>query len=121
VGAVGFCLGDLARLAAQADIIINCTSVGMREGDPRLLDGRLLHSRQAVFDIVYNRQTQLLEDARAAGAVAIDGVMMLVHQGAKALQIWTGKKAPVDVMERAVREALSAPEGREEMGHKARA
>jgi len=112
VGAIGFCLGDLARLAAQADIIINCTSVGMREGDPRLLDGRLLQSRQAVFDIVYNRQTQLLEDARAAGAVAIDGVMMLVHQGAKALQIWTGKKAPVDVMERAVREALSARRAR---------
>jgi shikimate dehydrogenase len=112
VGAVGFCLGDLARLAAQADIIINCTSVGMREGDPRLLDGRLLQSRQAVFDVIYNRQTQLLEDARAAGAVAIDGVMMLVYQGAKALQIWTGKKAPVDVMERAVREALSARRAR---------
>ena len=43
-----------------------------------------------------------------AGAVAVDGVMMLVYQGAKALQIWTGKKAPVDVMERAVREALVA-------------
>jgi shikimate dehydrogenase len=38
--------------------------------------------------------------------------MMLVHQGAKALQIWTGKKAPVDVMERAVREALSARRAR---------
>jgi shikimate dehydrogenase len=46
------------------------------------------------------------QDARAAGAVAVDGVMMLVYQGAKALQIWTGKEAPVDVMGRAVREAL---------------
>jgi len=108
VGARGFCLCDLARLAPQADIIINCTSVGMREGDPRLLEGRLLQSRQAVFDIVYNRDTQLLKDARAAGAVAVDGVMMLVYQGAKALEIWTGKKAPADVMERAVREALAA-------------
>ncbi|MCK9566649.1 MAG: shikimate dehydrogenase [Methanothrix sp.] len=108
VGARGFCLCDLARLAPQADIIINCTSVGMREGDPRLLEGRLLQRDQAIFDIVYNRDTQLLKDARAAGAVAVDGVMMLVYQGAKALQIWTGKKAPVDVMERAVREALAA-------------
>jgi shikimate dehydrogenase len=105
VGAEGFCLGDLGRFAPQADIIINCTSVGMREGDVRLLEGRLLQSHQAVFDIVYNRDTQLLKDARAAGAVAVDGVMMLVYQGAKALEIWTGKKAPVDVMERAVREA----------------
>jgi shikimate dehydrogenase len=108
VGAEGFCLGDLERLAPQADIIINCTSVGMRAGDARLLEGRLLQSSQAVFDIVYNRETQLLKDARAAGAVAVDGVMMLVYQGAKALEIWTGKKAPADVMERAVREALLA-------------
>jgi shikimate dehydrogenase len=108
VGAEGFCLCDLARLAPQADIIINCTSVGMRAGDARLLERRLLQRDQAVFDIVYNRDTQLLKDARAAGAVAVDGVMMLVYQGAKALQIWTGKQAPVDVMERAVREALAA-------------
>jgi shikimate dehydrogenase len=108
VGAMGFCLCDLERLVPQADIIINCTSVGMREGDPRLLEGKLLQSRQAVFDIVYNRETELLQDARAAGAMAVDGVMMLVYQGAKALEIWTGKKAPVDVMERAVREALLA-------------
>jgi shikimate dehydrogenase len=107
VGARGFCLSDLGRLAPQADIIINCTSVGMREGDARLLEGGLLQSHQAVFDIVYNRETELLQDARAAGAVAVDGVMMLVYQGAKALQIWTGKEAPVDVMERAVREALA--------------
>jgi shikimate dehydrogenase len=108
VGARGFCLSDLGRLAPQADIIINCTSVGMREGDARLLERKLLQSHQAVFDIVYNRETELLQDARATGAVAVDGVMMLVYQGAKALEIWTGKKAPVDVMERAVREALLA-------------
>ncbi|MBN1236794.1 MAG: shikimate dehydrogenase [Methanotrichaceae archaeon] len=108
VGAMGFCLCDLERLVPSVDIIINCTSVGMGEGDPRLLEGRLLQSRHAVFDIVYNRETELLQDARAAGAVALDGVMMLVYQGARALEIWTGKKAPVDVMEKAVREALLA-------------
>jgi shikimate dehydrogenase len=107
VGGMGFCLCDLERLVAQADIIINATSVGMRAGDARLFDGRLLQGRQAVFDIVYNRDTELLQDARAAGSVAIDGVMMLVYQGAKALEIWTGAKAPVDLMERAVREALA--------------
>ena len=61
--------------------------MGMREGDARLLDGSLLQRHQTVFDIVYNRETELLKDARAAGAVALDGVMMLVYQGAKALQI----------------------------------
>ena len=107
VGGMGFCLCDLEKLVGQADIIINATSVGMRAGDTRLFDGRLLKRRQAVFDIVYNRDTKLLQDARAAGSVAIDGVMMLVYQGAKALEIWTGAKAPVDRMERAVREALN--------------
>lgn len=108
VDACGFGLSDLERLADKADIIINCTSVGMRVGDPRLLRTGLLKSSQAAFDIIYNRETEFLQDARAAGAVAVDGVMMLVHQGAKALEIWTGKKAPVQVMERTVREALRA-------------
>ena len=106
VGGLGFGLQELEKLVPQADIIINATTVGMKAGDGKLFDGRLLHSRQAVFDIIYNRQTELLLDARAAGALAIDGVMMLVYQGAKALEIWTGKKAPVAVMEKAVREGL---------------
>jgi shikimate dehydrogenase len=111
VGGMGFCLCDMEKLVGQADIIINATSVGMRSGDARLFDGRLLKRRQAVFDIVYNRDTKLLQDARAAGSVAIDGVMMLVYQGAKALEIWTGAKAPVDLMERAVRKALAERAG----------
>ena len=106
VATTGYSLLDLDNLISKADIIINCTSVGMRDGDSRIVAPGLLHSRQAVFDIVYNRQTDLLLDARAAGAVAVDGVMMLVHQGAKALEIWTGKRAPVQIMESAVREAL---------------
>jgi len=106
VDALGYCLCDLDRLVGQADVIINATSVGMREGDGRIIDGRLLKSHHAVFDIVYNRETELLRDARSAGAVAIDGVMMLVYQGARAFEIWTGRRAPVDVMERAVRESL---------------
>jgi shikimate dehydrogenase len=111
MGGMGFCLCDLEKLVGQSDIIINATSVGMRAGDARLFDGGLLKSSQAVFDIVYNRDTKLLQDARAAGSVAIDGVMMLVYQGAKALEIWTGAKAPVDLMERAVREALNERAG----------
>jgi shikimate dehydrogenase len=107
-GASGHDLFELEELTGQANIIINATSVGMHEGDSRILEGRLLSRRHAVFDIVYNRKTELLSDARAAGALAIDGVMMLVYQGAKALEIWTGKKAPVDVMEMAVRDGLRA-------------
>ncbi|MFZ3111435.1 MAG: shikimate dehydrogenase [Methanothrix sp.] len=116
VGGMGYCLCDLERLVGQADVIINATSVGMREGDGRIIDGRLLKSRHVVFDIVYNRETELLRDARSVGAVAIDGVMMLVYQGARAFEIWTGRKAPVDVMERTVRESLEERRQRESRG-----
>ena len=107
IGAEGHDISHLKSLAGRSEIIINCTSVGMREGDPRLLEPDSFHEGQAVFDIVYNRETELLQDARRAGLVALDGVMMLVYQGARALEIWTGRKAPVAVMEKAVREALA--------------
>lgn len=104
----GYGLDGLVRLVSKADVIINATSVGMKEGDPRLFDANLLHKNQVVFDIIYNRETELLKDAAKAGAAAIDGVMMLVYQGAKALEIWTGQKASVEVMEKAVREGLKS-------------
>ncbi len=106
IGAMGYSLCDLEKLVKESEVIINATSVGMKEGDQRLFPGDLLQSSHTVFDIVYNRETELLKDARAAGALALDGVMMLVYQGAKALEIWTGQKAPADVMEKAVREGL---------------
>lgn len=98
--------GEIEDLARSSDILINATSVGMREGEPRLFDGSILRADQVVFDIIYSRETELLRDARMAGAKAIDGVMMLVYQGAAALKIWTGLDAPVDIMEAAVRAAL---------------
>lgn len=113
IGTMGYSLSDLEKLVKQSDVIINATSIGMKEGEPRLFDGKLIKSSHAVFDIVYNRETELLKDAKAAGALALDGVMMLVYQGAKALEIWTGLKAPADVMEKAVREGLKERELRE--------
>ncbi len=113
VGGMGYSLCDLEKLVKQSEVIINATSVGMKEGEPRLFDGKLIKSSHVVFDIVYNRETELLKDARAAGALALDGVMMLVYQGAKALEIWTGLKAPADVMEKAVREGLKERAERE--------
>jgi shikimate dehydrogenase len=108
IGAKGYGFDELESLVKQANIVINATSVGMKDGDPRLIQRNVLRSSQTIFDIVYNRETELIKDAIAARATAIDGVMMLVYQGAKALEIWTGFKAPVKVMEKAVRESLKA-------------
>lgn len=112
IGGSAFGLKDLEMLVPRAEVVINATSVGLREGDPRLFPARLLKRGQVVFDIVYSRETELLKDAADAGALALDGVMMLVYQGAIALEIWTGREAPGDVMEQAVRASLREWEGK---------
>lgn len=101
-------LDDLKDRIRNSDILINSTSVGMfpkTSETPATLD--MMHSGLVVFDIVYNPvNTRLLQEAKKAGAKTIDGVMMLVYQGAEAFKLWTGRVPPVDVMEKAVRERL---------------
>lgn len=90
-----------------SDLMINATPVGMNEADPSPVDKTLFHPGLYVYDLVYNRPyTQLVKDANQAKAHAVTGSGMLLCQGAIAFEIWTGKKAPVNVMRRALREAL---------------
>ncbi len=106
--AVGTGLEGLPLLIKKADILVNSTSVGMPpRTDKTLVTADQIHSGLIVFDLVYNPiETRLLREAKKAGAIAIDGVDMLVHQGAESFKIWTSKNAPIDVMEDAVRCAL---------------
>ncbi len=101
-------LDELKALINDCDILINSTAVGMApRTSETIVTSEMMHSKLVVFDIVYNPvETMLLKEARKAGAKTIDGVMMLVHQGAEAFKIWTGRTPPVDVMEKAVRERL---------------
>jgi len=102
VGRVG--VADDAR---RADLIVNATSVGMGgRGCP--IEPDLLGPGQLVADLVYHPvTTPLLEAARARGAATLDGVGMLVHQGAMAFELWTGRPAPVTAMTVAARAALA--------------
>lgn len=87
---------DLAKM--DFDVIINATPVGM--GNPKVspLEENELKGK-IIFDLVYNPyETKLLKMARAANLIAISGVEMFVHQGARQFEIWTGKPAPVDEM-----------------------
>ncbi len=97
-------LGAIPEKIADADILINATSVGMHPNvDATPVPAGLLRPGLAVFDIVYNpRRTRLLLEAEQKGATIVEGVRMLVHQGAEAFSIWTGQKPPVDVMVAAV-------------------
>ncbi len=103
-------LEELPGLTADADIIINTTSVGMHpDTDRTLVTADMMHAGQVIFDIVYSPlNTRLLLEAKKAGAVTIDGIRMLVLQGAESFRIWTGIEPPVDVMEQAVRDVLGS-------------
>ena len=75
-------------------IVINATSVGLRESDPAPIDLARLPRPAVVYDMIYNPpETRLLADAQALGLPRAHGLSMLVHQGAKSLEIWTGVPA----------------------------
>jgi len=92
------------------DIVINATPAGMTpHNDCTPLKPGLLEAGTVVMDTVYNPlKTRFIKDAEKAGCHAIDGVSMLVHQGAVQFELWTGQNAPVDVMRRAVLDELSS-------------
>ncbi|MDK2891951.1 shikimate dehydrogenase [Methanohalophilus sp.] len=102
-------LDILGKSLENCDILINTTTVGMYPNlSESVVTREQLHSDLVVFDIVYNPlETKLLQEARAVGAKTIDGVGMLVHQGAEAFRIWTGRDPPVETMRKAVLEELS--------------
>jgi shikimate dehydrogenase len=97
---------------ATADVVVNATPVGMGDGAGALpVDPALLRAGQVVADIVVHPlDTELLRAARAAGAVGVDGLGMLVHQAALAFTLWTGARAPVTAMRAAAERELAERE-----------
>lgn len=83
------------------DIIVNCTPIGIVDGEYPA-DLSEMHRDQIIFDMVYGRQTQILEIASSRGCRTVDGADMLVGQGAASFEMWFGKKADTEVMKRAL-------------------
>ena len=81
---------------AKTKVLINATSIGLND-DVSPVPAEVLTGDLLVLDLIYNR-TRLLRDAESAGAVALDGETMLLHQGAAAFALWTGQAAPLEVM-----------------------
>ncbi len=106
---VEFSAETLAREAEAHTILINATSVGMwpnEETSPWPVGAGFGRIR-VVYDLVYRpRPTRLLRDAEAGGRQAIDGLGMLVRQGAESWRLWTGQVPPVDIMQAAVEKVL---------------
>ncbi|MGH7955773.1 MAG: shikimate dehydrogenase family protein [Opitutaceae bacterium] len=87
----GFAPGNVPRDLPAGAIVINATSAGLKESDSLPIDLDLLPRPSAVFDMIYNpAQTALLRAAAIHGIPGANGLGMLVHQGAKALEIWSG-------------------------------
>ncbi|MEJ2210271.1 MAG: shikimate dehydrogenase [Anaerolineae bacterium] len=92
------------------DLLVNATPLGQwpAAGGSPWPQSLPLPAHWTVFDLVYNPlETRLLARARAAGAIAVDGLEMLVHQGALSFTLWTGRAAPLDVMRAAARQAVA--------------
>jgi len=88
---------------AKTKVLVNATSIGLAD-DQTPVPGDLIPPELLVLDLIYSR-TRFLRDAEAAGCTVSDGEQMLLHQGAAAFTLWTGKPAPLELMQRKLKEA----------------
>jgi shikimate dehydrogenase len=109
----GFDLGNPpADLPADA-LVINATSVGLKTDDQPPIDLSKVPGQPRVYDMIYNPpETPLLRAAKARGLRAANGLTMLVHQGARALEIWSERPVAAAIMHAACQSALAAADPR---------
>ncbi len=98
----------LKEALSHADLLVNTTKVGLKAQDPLLVPKSAFPKRKIfVYDLIYKpKQTKLLKLAARLGHKVLNGEVMLLHQGARAFEIWTGKRAPVGEMKKALDHAL---------------
>ena len=96
----------LAHQLDHTDLIINATSAGMKRTDPDLLPAGLIQPHHFIYDMVYKpARTKFIATAEAAGARAMNGLSMLLHQGVLSFETWFNRPAPVEIMRRALQTA----------------
>ena len=101
---------ELAAALGEVDLVLNATSAGLDPKAPPLLPARIIPAGVMVFDTVYGAASEKLRvEVEAAGAKWSDGLGMLLHQGAEAFRLWTGRDAPLDVMRKALAGVLTHP------------
>jgi shikimate dehydrogenase len=98
---------EAAPRPGPAELLVNATSVGLRPDDT--LEGLPLVDARVVVDLVYaDAPTAFARWADERGARLVDGLEVLVRQGARSLALWTGREAPVEAMRRAVVQGASS-------------
>ena len=90
-------------------MLVNATPIGMKETGGSVIDKSLLHKNLSVYDLVYNRnqKTNLIKDAESLNLRAAGGLRMLLHQGMLSFEHWIEKKAPQEIMWKALQEELT--------------
>jgi shikimate dehydrogenase len=107
VKAVPFDERTIKESLSEAEILVDATPLGMHEDDPTSVNVDWLHPGVFVIDLVYRpAETPLLKGARERGCRTMNGLGMLLYQGAKAFEIWTGVDAPLHVMRPALEAAV---------------
>lgn len=100
---------ELREALRSADVLINATPVGMDQRGGTLVTHELMHPELFVMDLVYHPpETELMKEAKRAGAKAENGLGMLLYQAALSFRIFTGKRAPLEVMRRALRRGMGS-------------
>ena len=97
-------LGALDEAARGAEVIVNATSLGMKDGDPLPVPAEYLEGKRAVCDAVYRpgTQTALIRESRRRGAGVVAGERMLLYQGVLAQRLWIGREPNVKAMDGAL-------------------
>ena len=105
-----FALSDLPQDLPENGIVVNATSLGLKPGDAAPIDVSRLPDGWKVYDMIYNpAETTLLQQAKARGLATANGLSMLVHQGARSLEIWSHETVEAHAMMTAACHALHLP------------
>ena len=99
---------QLKAFLPEADLLVNTTKAGLKAQDPLLVSKSFFPKRKIlVYDLIYKpSETKLMKTAKRLGHRVINGETMLLFQGAKAFEIWTGRRAPINQMRKALHDAL---------------
>lgn len=113
LGVLDFDACCLGSAISQVDLVVNATSVGLKPETEKLIPDAWIpkagKNKKLFYDLIYHRsETGFMKAARKKGHKTLGGLGMLLYQGAKAFEYWTGKKAPVQLMKKKLIEGLSA-------------
>lgn len=93
---------QITEAVQNSSLLVNGSPVGMHDDGIALMDKAMFHPGLSIYDVVYNRPTRLVQEAKEKGIPVSSGLGMLLYQGADAFTFWTGHVAPLNIMQQAL-------------------